>query len=121
MAIINGSNYEKEWVLDPAEQADKGTRASYVRSYYDDFTGVAAADELYICRLQNDARLVSIESLSGTLGAGALNAIDKDGNATPIVAGDLVNGQVEGGLDIVLTADGATSADLDILVRWLMD
>jgi len=80
MAVINGSNYEKEWVLDPSEQADKGTRASYVRSYYDQFTGVAAADELYILKLQNDARFKGIEALVGALGAGALEARDKDGN-----------------------------------------
>ena len=85
------------------------------------FSGVAAADKLYICKIQHFSVFLGLEALVGTLGAGAVEAIDKDGNATVLAVGDEVDGQIEGGLDIVLTADGATSASVKLLAKFLMD
>lgn len=121
MADVYGSNYEKEWILDPSEQAAKGSRNAHLKYQLEDFSGVAAADKLYICKIQHFSVFLGLESLVGALGAGAVEAIDKDGNATAIAVGDEVDGQIEGGLDIVLTADGATSATLKLVAKFLMD
>lgn len=121
MANLYGVNYEKEWVLDPAEQAAKGTRNASMRIQLEEVDGIAAADVLYLHRLQNKATFLGLESLVGALGAGAVKAIDKDGNETVLAVGDEVDGQVDGGLDIVLVADGATAATIKVLVKFLMD
>lgn len=121
MANIFGSNYEKEWVLDPSEQADKGSRNSHEKCQLESASGIAAADVVYLYKLQQKATLTSVSALVGTLGAGGLEAIDQDGNSTSISVGDEIDGQVEGGLDIVLIADGATSASLKVLLKFLMD
>lgn len=121
MADVYGVNYEKEWVNDPAEQAAKGTRNAHIKNQYEELSGVAAADVLYLCKLQEKARFLGLEALNCALGAGDVKAIDKDGNETVLAAGDEVDGQVEGGLDIVLVADGATDAALKLLVRFLKD
>lgn len=121
MADVYGVNYEKEWINDPAEQAAKGTRNAHIKHQLESASGIGAADKVYLCRLQADAVYLGVEALVGTLGAGGVEAIDQDGNATTLTIGDEVNGQVEGGLDIVLTADGATSATIKVLVKFLMD
>jgi len=121
MANNYGLNYNKEWQLDPAEQADKGTRNVCPKINLEEFSGVVAADVLYICKIQHIVRFVKIEALVGLLGAGALELIDKDGNVSAVAAGDLIDGAIEGGYDLVLTADGTTSAALKVLVTFLMD
>jgi len=121
MADIFGSNYQLEWVNDPAEQAAKGSRNAHIKCQLDDASGIAAADVVYLHKLQNKAVFLGSEALVGTLGAGGFEAIDQDGNSTPIAVGDELDGQVEGGLDIVLIADGATSASVKVLLKYLMD
>jgi hypothetical protein len=121
MADLYGSNYNKEWIADPSEAADKGSQNAKINCFLDEVTGIAATDKLYLCKIQTLATFLGLEALVGTIGAGALEAIDKDGNATAINTGDLLDGGIEGGLDIVLTADGATSATLKVLVKTLKD
>ena len=121
MADIFGSNYEKEWVLDPAEQAVKGSRNAHIKCQLEEASGIAAADVIYLHKLQNKAVFLGIDSLVGALGAGGLSAIDKDGNSSAVAVGDELDGQIEGGLDIVLTADGATAASIKVLLKYLMD
>lgn len=122
MANVYGSNYQKEWISDPSEQADKGTQNARIVCFYDEAAPVAAADVVYICKIQHQARLLSVEdTLGAALGAGGLQLLDKDGNSSAVVAGDLIDGQVEGGLDLVLIADGATAPSLNLLAKFLMD
>ena len=103
MANVYGANYEKEWIKDPSEQADKGTRNACYRVNFEEFTGAAAADKLFICKIQHIVRFVKIESLVGVLGSGSLEIVDKDGNATAVVVGDLIDGAIEGGYDLILS------------------
>lgn len=122
MADVYGSNYQKEWVDEPAVQADPGTRNARILCFYDEFTGIADTNDVHICKIQNKARFIGIEALDGgTLGDGALNAVDKDGNATAISEGDMLDGEVDGGLKIVQVADATTSAALKLIVKFLMD
>jgi hypothetical protein len=121
MADVFGVNYEKEWINDPAEQADKGSRNASEKCQLEKLSGINDTDKLYLYKLQNIAVLTDISALVGALGAGDLEAIDQDGNATVIEIGDEIDGQIEGGLDIVLTADGATSSELTVLLKFLMD
>lgn len=121
MANKYGTEYTKEWINDPAEQADKGTRNAHIKAFYETFPTVANTDVLYICKLQHRAYFLGLESLDGALGSGDVKVIDKDGDETTIVPGDLVDGQVEGGLDLVLIADGTTAASLKLLAKFLMD
>jgi len=121
MAVIYGVNYEKEWVKDPAEQAAKGTRNAHIKCQLEEVVGISAADEVYLCKLQVDATYLGSEDLVGASGAGGISAIDKDGNSVAVAVGDVLNGQIEGGLDIVLLADGATSASVKVLLKFLMD
>jgi len=121
MALKYGVNFEKECILDPSEQADKGTQNAHIKCVYDEASSVANGDEVVLFKLQHYARFVSIQALDGALGAGDLKAVDKDGNETVIAAGDLINGQIEGGLNIVLEADALTSASLKVLIQFLMD
>ena len=121
MADIYGSNYEKEWVLDPSEQAAKGSRNAHIKCQLEEASGIAAADEVYLHKLQNKAVFLGLEDLVGASGAGGLTAVDKDGNSVAIAVGDELDGQIDGGLDIILTADGATSASIKVLLKFLMD
>jgi len=121
MANIYGDNYAKEWISDPSEQADKASRNACVKSFYEEASGISAADEIFICKIQHLVRFISLEAVVGALGAGALNVVDNAGNSTAVTAGDLIDGQIEGGLDLILTADGATSAALSALVKVLLD
>ncbi len=121
MANNYGLNYNKEWILDPSEQADKGTRNVCPKLNLEEFSAVVAADKLFICKIQHICTLIKVEALVGLLGAGSLEIIDKDGNATGVAVGDVIDGAIEGGYDLVLTADGATSAALKVLVTFLMD
>lgn len=122
MADIYGVNYEKEWVLDPSEQAAKGTRNAHLKCQLEEASGISAGDDVYLCKIQADAILVEVSEIAGAaLGAGGLKVKDKDGNETVVVAGDSINGQVDGGLDLILVADGATAASLKVLVKLLMD
>lgn len=121
MANKLGTNYTLEWATEPQLKAAKATRNAAVKGSLDSFTGVAAADVLFICKLQQNGIFLGLEEVVGTLGAGAVKAIDKAGNETTIVKGDVVNGQKDGGLDIVLVADAGTSAAVTILAKFLMD
>lgn len=121
MANVYGENYTKEWINDPAEQADKGTSNVTLKGFYEEITGIADTDSVFICKIQHRVRFLELESIVGALGAGALRVIDKDGNATAVAAGDLIDGAIEGGLDLVLTADGTTAATLKVFVRLLQD
>lgn len=121
MAVVYGDNYEKEWINDPSEKADKGTRNASIKCQFDSFAGVANGDDLYIFKLENKAKFLGKSALVGTLGAGDLKSIDKDGNETVIAVGDDLDGQVEGGLIIALEADAGTSASVDVLLQFLMD
>lgn len=121
MANIYGSNYQKEWINDPSEQASKGTRNAHLKCQLEDASGISAGDLVYLFKLQAKAVLVEASALVGTLGAGGLQVIDKDGNASAVAVGDELDGQVEGGLDVVLVADAGTSASVKVLVKLLMD
>jgi hypothetical protein len=122
MANVYGSNYQKEWINEPSEQADKGSSNASIKCFYDEAAGVAAADLVYICKIQHSVRLLSVTDVAGAaLGAGGLTVVDKDGNSTAVSAGDSIDGQVDGGLDLILTADGATAANLKLLAQFLMD
>lgn len=120
MAIVNGVSYQKEWVNDPSEQADKGTTNARTVNVYEEASGIASGDVVKLYKLQHGARFIGVEALVGTLGA-SLRATDKNGASVALVAGDFVDGQVEGGLDIELLAAGPTSASLKVLIKFLMD
>lgn len=121
MATVYGENYQKEWIDDPARQAEKGSRNARTINQYEEASGIVSGDEVVLCKIQYRARFLGVESLVGALGAGGVAAVDKDGNSTALAAGDLLDGHIDGGLDIVLTADGATAAAIKVLVKFLMD
>ena len=118
MANKYDAGYTKEWINDPAEQADAGTQKNKITATLAEFPVVASADVLYIEKLQHKGYFLGLESLVGALGAGAVQAIDKDANVTVLAKGDIVNGQIEGGLNIVLVADGASAAAIKLLCKW---
>jgi len=121
MAKVYGENYAKEWVNEPAEQADKGTRNCNIKASYEKAVGLVNTSEFLICKIQHIVRFVELEILVGTRGAGDLEIIDKDGNATAVTSGMLIDGAIEGGYDLVLTADAATTGTLEVLAKFLMD
>lgn len=116
MANKYGLNYNLEWIVDPSQKAAKGTRTAAPKYFYEEFTGVASGDVLFIFKLQTKGRFLGLDSLVGALGAGAVKA----GGVT-IAVGDLVDGTVAGGLDITLTADGTTAAAPKLVAKFLMD
>ena len=121
MANKYGVNYTKEFIQEPSEKAAKATRNAPIKCNFEEVTGVASGDEVFLCKLNHKAIFLGLESIVGALGAGDVKIVDKAGNETVIAKGDLVNGQVEGGVSVVLVADGTTAASLKVLVKFLMD
>lgn len=121
MANVYGVNYQKEWRNEPSQKAAKGVRNAAIKANYEEFTGVASADVLYICKFHTNVKFLGLEGVTGTIGAGAVKVISPDGSEVTLAKGDTINGQVEGGVDLVLVADGTTSAALKVLAKFLAD
>jgi hypothetical protein len=122
MASKYGSNYTLEWINDPSEQAERGSSNASVQGFYDEVAAVADGDDVFLCKIQHVMRFLGLESIVGDLGAGDVKIVDKDGNETVVVAGDLIDpALVEGGYDLVLEADADTDAALKFYAKFLMD
>lgn len=122
MANNLGVNYTKEWSDEPSQKAAKATRNAALKYFVDDFSAVADTNKCYICKLEGVSGIfLGIDALVGTKGAGAAQAIDKDGNVTALAVGDTVDGKVDGGLIIAQVADATSSATLMLAAKFLLD
>jgi len=106
MANIYGSNYNKEYNLDPRQKGEIGENGGRVRCFYDSFSGAAAADVLFFGKLPKGARVIRISH---------------SGLGTAPVYNLAVNDKLVAELDMQATLDVDASASGYVLVEFILD
>lgn len=106
MAIINGSNYQKEFINEPSEAANIGEYNGKQRVSIDSFSGAAPADDVYFAKLPVGAFILAF----GNIGAGTSPSFN-------VSIGDKLSSST----DIICTLDGDALASGKIWVEYSLD
>lgn len=87
MAALNGANYTKAFVNNPAEQANQGEYGGSVKVLMDSSAAGVEADTINIGKLPKGAKVLSVSS-SGLGGGGTVNVAPLDSMAaeTTVIA-----------------------------------
>lgn len=110
MADVYGENYKKEFQSFPKELSRGADFNGRVRVLFDEFTGVAGTDVLFMANLPKNARVLDLVAL----GAGTLVGDDSEWN---VVVGDLISADTQ----VQFTAPADSTATPKLWVLYSQD
>jgi hypothetical protein len=106
MADVYGSNYNKEFIQVPSEQAAIGEYGGRKKVMFDTFSGASGSDDVYFGKIPAGARVLAItESGGGT--APTFN----------IAVGDKISSET----DLICSLDADASASGFCFAEYLLD